>query len=121
MVKRPAPKSVGPWGFVLPPVKSTANLREHWRAKSKRVIIERDGAFYATKQAGAPMGFAGTITFTRYGWQPMDDDNLRSACKALRDGIAKAIGVDDGSKTLEWRYEHIHGRPTMVVSMELKP
>ena len=107
--------------FLLPPVKSAANLREHWRARSKRIKAERDGAFYAALQAGAPKGFSGTITFTRYGWQEMDDDNLRSACKGVRDGIAKAIGVDDGSKTLKWQYEQVHGKPALIVKMEVNP
>jgi hypothetical protein len=118
--KIPRAKSKGDISFILPPVKSSANMRENRWLKSKRVQIERDGAFYATKQARAPMGFAGTITFTRYGWQPLDSDNLASAIKSVRDGIAKAIGVDDGSPTLEWRYEQLHGRPALVVVMEPK-
>lgn len=34
----------------------------------------------------------------------LDDDNLRSALKAVRDGVALALGVDDGDRRLVWHY-----------------
>lgn len=106
--------------FVLPPVKSAANLREHWRTRAKRVKQERKAAFYIAQSHGAPKHFTGTITFARYGWQPLDSDNLASACKAARDGIADAIDMDDGDEALEWKYEQYHGKPALVVTMEAK-
>ncbi len=36
-----------------------------------------------------------TLTFTPPGNYGYDDDNMVSRCKAHRDGIADAIGVDD--------------------------
>jgi len=42
------------------------------------------------------------VTMTRIsppsatGWMPLDDDNLASALKAVRDEVAAQLGVDDG-------------------------
>ena len=42
--------------------------------------------------------------------RPMDDDNLRSALKACRDGVADALGVDDGSPLVTWEYAQVKGK-----------
>ena len=34
----------------------------------------------------------------------LDDDNLASAFKAIRDEVAKQLGVDDGGDRVEWVY-----------------
>ena len=35
------------------------------------------------------------VTLARLGGKAMDSDNLQGACKALRDAVAKLVGVDD--------------------------
>jgi hypothetical protein len=45
-----------------------------------------------------------TITITRLGPRKLDDDNLASSAKHVRDGIADKLGVDDGDDRLTWRY-----------------
>lgn len=60
-----------------------------------------------------------TITLTRvYGAgrglknkaaRMLDSDNLAGAFKAVRDGVAEAMGIDDGSERLEWRYAQTQG------------
>ena len=54
------------------------------------------------------------IGLVRVAPRRLDDDNLAAACKALRDGIAEALGVDDGSPTLRWSYGQEQGRPSAV-------
>lgn len=40
----------------------------------------------------------------------LDDDNLVGALKAVRDEVAKAIGVDDGKKGgITWKYDQRRG------------
>lgn len=34
----------------------------------------------------------------------IDDDNLSSGAKALRDSIALTLGIDDGSDRIRWEY-----------------
>jgi hypothetical protein len=50
------------------------------------------------------------ITITRVGPHNLDDDNLASACKYIRDQIAEVVGVDDGSDQYTWRYEQKIGK-----------
>ncbi len=44
------------------------------------------------------------VLIVRYGHHLLDDDNLVFAHKALRDGIASVMSVDDGDVRIEWRY-----------------
>ena len=81
---------------------SEANRREHWAAKAKRVRSQRKAAKIITRSAIAePMI---TITLTRVGPRKLDTDNLAGALKAVQDGIADAIGIDDGSELIRWQY-----------------
>ena len=43
-----------------------------------------------------------TVTIVRLGPRRLDDDNLVSSCKYVRDGIAEYIGLDDGSPLYTW-------------------
>lgn len=45
------------------------------------------------------------VTITRIGKRKLDDDNLASACKYVRDQVAAEVGIDDGSDQYTWRYE----------------
>lgn len=88
----------------------SANSREHWRVIAKRKAEQRSTAKYAT------LGLFGRglmvklrtpykITITRIGKRRMDDDNLAGTAKYLRDGIADALGIDDGDETAAtWHY-----------------
>jgi hypothetical protein len=46
----------------------------------------------------------------------LDDDNLRSALKAVRDGVADALGVDDRDPRLSFHY---HQRPGLQFEVEV--
>lgn len=95
---------------------SEANAKgkqRHWAVKGRRVNGQR-GMAYATcqkhlgyKPKDTPLPGSFTITLTRImiGRQrPYDGDNLQNALKAVRDGIADYLGINDGSDRLEWRY-----------------
>jgi hypothetical protein len=89
---------------------SVANLREHWSKRAQRAREHRfDAQVLTTFHAGLPMSadvmaFGGTVTLTRHAPRKLDTDNLAGALKATRDGIAAALGVDDGDSRIEWRY-----------------
>ena len=78
---------------------SSANAREHWAKKARRVKRERMAALVIQKH---PLPCV--VTITRHGKRLMDGDNLQSASKALRDGIADRLGVDDGDPRVTWKY-----------------
>lgn len=44
------------------------------------------------------------VRMTRLSRGELQDDNLRSALKHVRDGIADAMGVDDADPRVTWRY-----------------
>lgn len=107
------------------PVKlvSEANLRSHWRAKANRAKFQRGQAYMAGYCAhlGEPKRPV-VITLTRIGPRKWDSDNLAISAKAVRDGIADALGIDDGDERLEWRYAQRKGRPKeYAVEVEIVP
>jgi len=118
-------KRAGQWLITLTlscRVKSEANSRDHWTVKRRRAEIQSDALYFALAGSGLtshqpPLPVV--VTWRRIGWQEMDDDNLRSAFKALRDAIAKWLGCDDGDKTaVEWCYEDVMGEPGVVVTVQ---
>jgi hypothetical protein len=53
-----------------------------------------------------------TIELTRVAPRQLDDDNLRGALKACRDGITDALGLrDDSDPRLVWSYSQARGKP----------
>lgn len=50
------------------------------------------------------------VLITRIGPRKLDDDNLASACKYVRDEIARIIGLDDGSPLYTWQYAQRTGK-----------
>ena len=92
---------------------SLANARWHWRARAK-IIREHRGL--ARLLVGAGLAAANTsglelrgqalvIVIVRIAPRRLDTDNLSSACKGVRDGVADALGISDGDAQHEWRYE----------------
>jgi len=100
---------------VLLPIRtqSELNLREHWSKRAKRTKGQRDSAKYALMVALNGKRLAGplTITITRIALRHLDDDNCAGAQKHIRDGIADALGIDDGDPRLTWEYEQEKGAP----------
>lgn len=60
------------------------------------------------------------ITLIRVGKAKLDDDNLASSFKGLRDAVAKSIGVDDANPRLKWIYGQVEtrGRVGSIVTIE---
>lgn len=96
-------------GWFLPlQTKSESNMREHWAAKATRTKKHRQISFVIAKmKVMAGTKLPARITLTRFTAHHtmLDDDNLRCSLKAVRDGIADAFGVDDGSPLYEWKYD----------------
>lgn len=79
-------------------------------ARRRQIAFERECATMGTCRAVVlPRGeFArmyerpGRIVLERLSAGMLDDDNLRAALKAVRDGVAAGLGYDDG--WLTWAY-----------------
>lgn len=88
-------------------VQSEANLREHWAVKARRVRLHRHKACALVPFHPLPC----VVTLIRIAPRALDDDNLASGFKAIRDGIADRLGVDDRSPLVQWRYSQRPGKP----------
>lgn len=105
---------------------SCANLREHWRVRAKRTQAQRlTGKMYAYHWVPAHFVLKPSfrnvkmrITLTRISPRKLDSDNVASAFKAFRDGIADALEVNDGSDLIEWQYAQEKGGTRVKVEIE---
>ena len=92
---------------------SGANIREHWAAKAKRAKLHRTTArmmLSLDKKWCAKQNHF-SVKLTRIAPKRLDSDNLAISAKNIRDGIADAIGIDDGSDKFSWEYRQESGRP----------
>ena len=99
---------------------SEANARDHWSKKARRVKHHRSTARLLTQTAARATALPVVVTLTRIAPSSgLDDDNLRSALKAIRDGIADAYGLDDRDPSITWRYAQRRGT-TYAVQVEIE-
>ena len=97
-------------------LRNVANLREHWATKAKRAKAHRSSAYMALRPLlwdlnGAPPPVAVVLLTRVYAsrGRRMDDDGAARACKAIRDGVADALGIDDGSERVTWLVDQAKG------------
>lgn len=102
--------------FELPiEIVSEANQREHWAVKSRRVkrhrsIVKAELGFIDPEASAGNDRYRITLTRMKGKRQrDFDGDNLQSGFKAIRDGVAQALGIDDGSDRLQWVYKQEKG------------
>lgn len=102
---------------------STANLREHWSRRAKRAKNQREAArgalaCYARElRALAALGGVIRVELVRVSPRKLDSDNLQGALKAIRDGVADALGIDDGSPRYRWGYAQRKGSPSVLITI----
>jgi hypothetical protein len=84
---------------------SGMNVREHFHVRSKRVRKEREAVAYFLGPKVRPH-VPCTVTLTRVAPSAgLDDDNLASALKGVRDQVAQWLGIDD-RRSLQVRYRY---------------
>lgn len=99
-------------------IKSVANLRQHWgakhrdaqRAKKVGLLVIPNGRFALSRQPRLQWVFR----LVRVAPRELDSDNLASAFKALRDGIAKRLGVDDRDSRVCFVVDQAKGKQARV-------
>lgn len=101
-----------PIHFVIEGLKleSESNTRDGWRAKAHRTKVARHASKMHARSAlgGRRVVPPVTITICRVGPRRLDQGNEARSCKAVQDGIADALGIDDGDPRLTWRYEQAY-------------
>lgn len=93
---------------------SLANARGCWQKRYAMTKKQRSAAWLCTgvvvDRKLVPRRLRITLTrVTPPRGKRLDTDNLASALKAVRDGIADALGRDDGDGEIEWRYDQAKG------------
>lgn len=94
---------------------SEPNVRGAWfkrakRAKSQRRIVNYVlGAKMPRRPVPGEVVMA-RATLVRFGPGLVDSDNLQGAMKAIRDGVADVVGIDDGDRRWTWTYEQERAR-----------
>ncbi len=102
---------------------SEANARGHWAKHAKRAKEQRG---FVRLLLDARLGRAPvlplTVTLTRYAPSSgLDDDNLRGALKAARDGVADWLGINDRNPSVTWAYGQDRGPYAVHVTVEARP
>lgn len=87
--------------------------KEHWGTTTKRKNHQRGAAKLAVYNHGGKLRDCRAIlvTLTRIAPRKLDGDNLQRSFKAIRDGIADAIKIDDGADRYGWHYQQERGKP----------
>lgn len=90
---------------------SEPNARGHWAKRAARAKAQRRMAHALCAAPAAAVGLPVAVTLTRIApSNGLDDDNLRGALKAVRDGVADAFGLDDRDGRIRWQYGQAHGK-----------
>lgn len=114
------------WAVLLYPacrVVTETNTHGKWQAKAARVKVQRQAVYLAWRKSPlcGPESWGHlakvVVTLTHVG-PKMDDDNLASSFKAVRDEIATNVGTDDGDAFYEWRYAQRSGSPGVEIRIE---
>lgn len=103
---------------------SVVNRREHWAKRAKRARQHRDivGLVLRARVVTLRIAEGVDVELTRIAPRELDDDNLRSALKAVRDGVADALGIDDRDRRVAWHYAQRRGSPKeYAVRLRLAP
>jgi hypothetical protein len=102
---------------------SAANLREHHMVRHRRVKQQRQAV--AMFIGGRPKpALPVVVTLTRVAPRALDGDNCQSAFKAVRDEIARWLGVSDNHPGVTWEYWQRRGGVgvyAVVVRVEGRP
>lgn len=88
---------------------SEANSHQHWRVRHRRAKGQRTIAALTLRAKALAFvrtyGASCIVTLTRLApSKGLDSDNLAGSQKHIRDGIADALGIDDGDGRVVWRY-----------------
>ncbi len=97
--------------FIIPlKTVSESNVKEHWSKSAKRHKAQKQMIKYWFLQESVPKYLPVVVTMTRLSPRFLDDDNLQTAFKYVRDAIAEyfipglAVGRADDDPRITWKY-----------------
>jgi len=111
--------------FLMPVrVVSEANERCHHlvRFRRKKAQAEETHVEWKRNARGVRIALPCIVRLIRIGPRRLDDDNLASGFKGIRDQIARELGVDDGSDLVRFEYDQVVTRRRVYgVKVEVYP
>ena len=112
---------VTPIAIIAMKLPSLANSRLHWRERAR--VVKDQRTHVAFTLAGSPRPPTPcVIHLERHGVRLLDDDNLASAFKGVRDEVALWLAVDDKPGSgVEWRYAQHAGSTAQRVVISWTP
>lgn len=102
---------------------SEANAHEHWRNRQKRAKAQRAATYLTVFKSELKRHPEVTITLTRISPGTLDDDNLPSSMKHIRDELAAMMDLpNDRHPSVTWKYDQAKGKPReYAVRVEVTP
>ncbi len=104
---------------------ANAYARIHRMEARREAKAARTMAFAAMCRVGPCSGAIGdsmAVRITRIAPRRFDDDNMARAAKAIRDGVADWLDIDDGDSRVTWLYAQERGEPKQhAVRIEVFP
>ena len=92
-------------------LESKANAHVHWRKLAHKAAVQRTAGRLALAQSRLEPGGRAIVRLVRISPRELDGDNLANALKAVRDGVADALGVDDRDPRVTWLPDWERGAP----------
>lgn len=102
--------------------KSELNMREHWAQRNRRFKAQKEQVCWEfLRSKHGPPDLPVTVLFVRCAPRSLDKgDNLNSAFKAIRDQVAKQLGVDDADPRVSWDYDQEKAK-TPAIKIKITP
>ena len=92
---------------------SESNQSEHWAFRARRAQQQRSIAVAVIRSELRQFGYLPPhlITMTRIALRRLDVGNLATSMKHVQDGVADALGINDGDARISWLYAQRKGKP----------
>lgn len=95
--------------------------RQNGRKKGDRRSEAAQTTARPRKRRERPLAPVLAVTMTAHLTSLLDDDNLGTALKPIRDEIAEALGVDDGDGSVLWQPRQVLTSSATGVSVVIQP
>jgi len=90
--------------------KAETNVGGKTKGRLARKAAIKEAMRAALPDVQLPLALPTPVVFTRYSTNRMDDDNLQTSLKVVRDCVAAWLNVDDGDRSaVRWVYKQRPG------------
>lgn len=90
----------------------------HWSGRAAVTKKERSAAMLVTSGVTQLLEPALVVTLTRIGPRELDFVNLCASLKAVQDGVASRLKVDDASRLVQWEFRQELGEYAVRIRIE---